>query len=49
LVLVTPYVLDSDNLPAPDLPTGDALEWEWDGYIGNWIRERADTTRVGGN
>jgi pilus assembly protein CpaC len=48
LVLVTPYVLDSDNLPAPDLPTGDALEWEWDGYIGNWIRERADTTQTSG-
>ncbi len=48
LVLVTPYVLDSNNLPAPDLPTGDALEWGWDGYIGNWIRERADTTQVSG-
>jgi pilus assembly protein CpaC len=48
LVLVTPYVLDSDNLPAPDLPTGDALEWGWDGYIGNWIRERADSTQASG-
>jgi len=48
LVLVTPYVLDSDNLPAPALPTGDALEWGWDGYIGNWLRERADTIQVSG-
>jgi pilus assembly protein CpaC len=48
LVLVTPYVLDSDNLPAPPVPTGEAVDWNWDGYIGNWLRERVDTTATRG-
>ena len=43
IVLVTPYILDPTALPAPDLPTGDASDWEWDGHIGDWIRTRADT------
>jgi pilus assembly protein CpaC len=33
LVLVTPYVLDPDNLPAPELPTGNPVDWDWDGSI----------------
>ena len=44
IVLVTPYILDPTALPAPDLPTGDAKDWEWDGHIGDWIKARADTT-----
>ncbi len=44
LVLVTPYILDSDDLPAPALPTGTPESWDWDGHIGDWIRNRADTT-----
>ncbi len=46
LVLVTPYVLDADNLPAPPLPTGDPVDWRWDGHIGNWIRDRTDVPRL---
>lgn len=46
LVLVTPYVLDPDNLPAPPLPTGQPLDWRWDGHIGKWLQERADTAGV---
>ena len=48
LVLVTPHILDSENLPAPPLPTGNPEEWEWDSHIRNWIRERPDTTRRSG-
>jgi len=44
LVLVTPYVLDPNDLPAPPVPTGEVPTWDWDGYIGNWIRERGDTS-----
>jgi pilus assembly protein CpaC len=44
LVMVTPHILDSDNLPAPPLPTGAPEGWEWDSHIRNWIRERPDTT-----
>jgi pilus assembly protein CpaC len=44
LVLVTPYILDSNDLPAPLLPTGPPEVWDWDGYIGDWILNRADTT-----
>jgi pilus assembly protein CpaC len=44
LVLVTPHILDSENLPAPPLPTGASEGWEWDSSIRNWIRERPDTT-----
>ena len=44
LVLVTPYILDADNLPAPPLPTGMPEAWDWDGHIGDWIRSRPDTT-----
>jgi pilus assembly protein CpaC len=49
VVLVTPYILDSDNLPAPPVPTGDPSTWEWDAHIQNWIRLRADTARGGGS
>jgi pilus assembly protein CpaC len=48
LVLVTPYVLDDDDLPAPPVPTGVPADWKWDGHIGNWIRERADTVSMSG-
>ena len=44
LVLVTPYILDEDNLPAPPLPTGPAEEWDWDSHIRDWIE--ADSARV---
>jgi len=47
LVMVTPYILDPDNLPAPPLPTGQPLDWRWDGHIGKWLQERADTAAVG--
>jgi pilus assembly protein CpaC len=47
LVLVTPYILDADNLPAPPLPTGPADEWDWDSHIGNWIRDEATRPRLG--
>ncbi len=40
LVLVTPYILDPDNLPYERLPTGDAEDWEWDGHIRKWIEGR---------
>ncbi len=40
LVLVTPYILDAEALPAPPLPTGDAADWNWDATIRKWIRER---------
>jgi type II secretory pathway component GspD/PulD (secretin) len=40
LVLVTPHILDMDNLPRQVLPTGDPDEWDWDRYIRSWIRER---------
>jgi pilus assembly protein CpaC len=40
LVLVTPHVLDMDNLPRQALPTGAPEGWEWDRHIRNWIRER---------
>ncbi|MDT8342500.1 MAG: pilus assembly protein N-terminal domain-containing protein, partial [Longimicrobiales bacterium] len=47
LVLVTPYVLDPNALPAPPLPTGPASDWEWDSHIGRWLRDRADMERLG--
>lgn len=47
LVLVTPYILDPDALPAPALPTGPAVEWKWDSYIGDWIREHEGRVRLG--
>jgi pilus assembly protein CpaC len=47
IVLVTPYILDPTALPAPDLPTGDANDWKWDGHIGDWIKARTDTTTAG--
>ena len=51
LVLVTPHILDSDNLPAEALPTGEAEVWDWDRHIRNWVRERsaATVTGSGGN
>lgn len=47
LVLVTPYILDPDNLPAPPLPTGEPEEWEWDSHIERWLRQRGDMERLG--
>jgi pilus assembly protein CpaC len=47
LVLVTPHILDPDNLPTQALPTGDPADWRWDKYIRDWIRERPDTTTPG--
>jgi len=47
LVLVTPYILDPDALPAPPLPTGPASDWNWDSHIGDWIRDEADRPRLG--
>jgi len=49
LVLVTPYILDPDNLPAPPLPTGDPMNWEWDSHIGRWMQERADSAAARGD
>lgn len=49
LVLVTPYILDPDNLPAPPLPTGDPMNWEWDSHIGRWMQERADSAAARGS
>jgi len=49
LVLVTPHILDPNNLPAPALPTGDPEDWDWDGYIRSWMEERSGTvSRSGG-
>ena len=47
LVLVTPYILDPNNLPAPPTPTGDPDQWEWNGNIRRWIREREGVERLG--
>ncbi|UCC23953.1 MAG: pilus assembly protein N-terminal domain-containing protein [Gemmatimonadales bacterium] len=47
LVLVTPYILDPNALPAPPLPTGPAEEWNWDSHIGNWIEEHSTRERLG--
>lgn len=47
LVLVTPYVLDPNNLPAPPTPTGDPEQWEWDRHIRRWIQEREGVERLG--
>ena len=44
LVLVTPYILDPNALPAPPLPTGEAEDWNWNSHIGDWIE--ADSARV---
>ena len=41
LVLVTPHILDMDNLPQQVLPTGDPDDWDWDRHIRNWIRDPA--------
>jgi pilus assembly protein CpaC len=46
LVLVTPYVLDPDNLPAPPLPAGAPLEWDWDSHIREWLEERMDSVAL---
>ncbi|MDX1646591.1 MAG: pilus assembly protein N-terminal domain-containing protein [Longimicrobiales bacterium] len=43
LVLVTPYILDPDDLPAPPLPTGDPVDWDWDGHIEDWLEENPPT------
>jgi pilus assembly protein CpaC len=47
LVLVTPYVLDSNALPAPPLPTGRVEDWPWERGIRNWMRDEADRPRLG--
>jgi Flp pilus assembly secretin CpaC len=47
LVLVTPHILDPDNLPAQALPTGDPNEWDWDRYIRRSMEVRPDTTSRG--
>jgi pilus assembly protein CpaC len=44
LVLVTPHILDPDNLPVHALPTGEAEDWDWDRYIRDWINQRANDT-----
>lgn len=44
LVLVTPHILDSNNLPAGPLPTGEAEDWDWDRSIRGSIPTRPDTT-----
>ncbi len=49
LVLVTPYILDEDDLPAPPVPTGEPLDWNWDGHIGQWLRERGETASTSGS
>lgn len=43
LVLVTPHILDTDNLPDWALPTGDpeTEDWNWDAHIRKWIEERS--------
>ncbi|MFH1765679.1 MAG: type II and III secretion system protein [Gemmatimonadota bacterium] len=47
LVLVTPHILDTDNLPFQALPTGDPTDWDWDSHIRNWIQERSNRGRDG--
>ena len=47
LVLVTPYILDPNDLPAPPVPTGDPDLWEWDGSIRRWIRDTEGMERLG--
>jgi pilus assembly protein CpaC len=47
LVLVTPYILDPNNLPAPELPTPPILEWGWDRHIRHWIEDTQDRIRLG--
>jgi hypothetical protein len=45
--MVTPYILDPDNLPAPPLPTGDPDDWEWNRHIRSWIEENQGVERLG--
>jgi len=47
LVLVTPHVLDPDNLPAQALPTGDPNDWDWDSYIRKSLEVKPDTVSRG--
>ncbi len=47
LVLVTPYILDPNALPAPPLPTGEAEDWNWNSHIGDWIEEESTRVRLG--
>ena len=47
LVLVTPHVLDPDNLPAQALPTGDPNDWDWDSYIRKSMEVKPDTVSRG--
>jgi pilus assembly protein CpaC len=46
LVLVTPHILDMNNLPRQVLPTGDPDTWDWDRHIRNWIREGTGSAPV---
>jgi pilus assembly protein CpaC len=48
LVLVTPHLLDAENLPVPRTPTGDPNDWDWDAHIRSWIQERGGAARSGG-
>ncbi len=47
LVLVTPHILDPDNLPAQALPTGDPNDWDWDSYIRKSMEVKPDTVSRG--
>jgi pilus assembly protein CpaC len=50
LVLVTPHILDTDNLPEYVLPTGDpnTADWDWDAHIRRWIEDRSRGGTGGG-
>jgi len=48
LVLVTPHILDSANLPAGPLPTGEPEDWNWDRSMRGPTVEPPDTTRTSG-
>jgi pilus assembly protein CpaC len=48
LVLVTPHILDADNLPVQALPGGDPADWDWDSHIRKWMEERATGAGSGG-
>ena len=47
LVLVTPYILDANDLPAPPIPTGPAAQWDWNSHIGDWIEQESGRERLG--
>lgn len=49
LVLVTPHILDPENLPAQSVPGGDPDDWDWDSHIRKWMEERARRSGGGSN